>query len=430
MNFELLVLLLKKNVLILAGPEDVDDDVRAEAMQRDGGYLIEYHNEDKAKLYGSLINLLFGNVPEFFRYLMETVRSETESMIEESVYQQRSGRLLDIGLCSAYEAQSVYAWLDPELFDPTGESKTSLGANDLQSAPSFALSLVPPAGVLAEVLAAGVSSEQSWEIACLVNKIAMADQVDFSDVDEMRGVIEKAFGILNLSLEIFAANDTEIAGRLFEDVYVERLFRYGYSGILNLQQRARNIKQSAIGTYLDGPFRAMTDALTKKQPVFYEGLLNEKRNGVRLFTGLRDLQVCEEWLDRLEIQQALFMEHFGFEFPDAEQTDLTGCQITSVEDLTLSDLFLTALANRVLGRSFIPEPVFQDELVGLHGLICQNGQIDPLLREQTVDWLDSLVSGGSSFGDYCFDLWQEEFCAVNVDDLDPRYVGGLIVRLS
>jgi len=94
----------------------------------------------------------------------------------------------------------------------------------------------------------------------------------------------------------------------------------------------------------------------------------------------------------------------------------------------LSDLFLTALANRLLGNAFAPEPLPATSLSTLHQRITVEGQLDATLRAETIRRFDEEVSGLGSFVNWCPDLWAEGFCAVAVDDLDPRYVEGLIVR--
>ena len=93
------------------------------------------------------------------------------------------------------------------------------------------------------------------------------------------------------------------------------------------------------------------------------------------------------------------------------------------------EFFLTSLANKLLGREFQPLPIAEEELAGLHGMVSQTGVLNPRLREETVKWLDSLEPGGGDFAGYCLDIWEEEFCSIGFEDIDPRFVGGLIIRL-
>ncbi len=431
MSFELLILMVKKEVQVLAGPETIEDnDASAEAMPRLAGYQLEYRDETGAKLYGALIDRLFNAVPDFCRYLLEAVRAETESLIEESVYQQRIGRLLDLGFPDVFEARIVYAWLDPDRFEVDEKGKFALGRAGLEPAPGFVLTMVRPSGLLAEILATGLDDETGWELACLINKVAMADRIDIGDIDEVQTVMRKTYGLLNLALEFLAGTDVDAARHLLQEVYGERLFRLGFSLTLRLQSRARALAASTIGPYLDGPFKALLAPMLLPCPRFFEGLEQADREGSRLFSSLDDIRVCEEWLDLLEVQRRLFEDHFDFVLLPPEAFDLTGCTLETTEFLTLSEIFLTALANRLLGRAFRPDPIPAEELTALHRMVCRDGTLVPELIEQTADWLESLEQDGSGFAEYCLEIWQEEFCQVPVEAIDPRYVGGILVKSS
>jgi hypothetical protein len=119
-----------------------------------------------------------------------------------------------------------------------------------------------------------------------------------------------------------------------------------------------------------------------------------------------------------------------FVLPEPAELDLSGCQPDCADDVTLVEFFLTSLANKLMGREFQPLPIAEEELAGLHGMVCQSGELNPRLREETVKWLDSLLPDGGVFAGYCLDIWAEEFCSVGFEDIDPRFVGGLIIRLA
>lgn len=431
LDFELLVLMLLREVQVVSGPEELaDEDVMAENRRRERGYVLDYRDEDGAKLFGALIEVLFRRAPDFCRYLLEAVRSESECLLEESVYRQRSDRLLDQGLPEPDAAQMIYAWLDPDKFVVGREPKLSLGGSASGVVPGAALQLARPGGVLAEVLADGVDENTSWELASLVNKALMAQQVDLGELDQVRDVVEQAYGTLNLALEYLSDDDVDAARRCLRDEYAEQLFRLGSSLILRLQKRARCVQESSIGPYLDRGARVLLDPLLQRRPHFPELLARPERGGVRPFSNLREIRLVEERLARLEVQCRLFEEHFRFPLPAPDDWELAGCHPQQARELELSTIFLTALANRLLGRPFSPQPLSAGDLVKVHALISRGGKLDPALRTQTVPWLESLEVGGGAFGSFCLDLWEEEFCAIAVADLDPRYVGGMIVRVG
>jgi len=429
MNFELLILLIKKEVRVLAGPETIeDDDARVEAVRRDGGYQLDYRDEDGAKLYGALLDRLANADPEFFRYLMESVRAESESLIEESVFQQRGGRLLDLGFPEPFAAREIYARLDPATFRSEEHRKYPLGLAERTLPPGFPLMLARPEGLLKDILAAGLDGAGAWELASLVNKVAMADRIDIGDVGAVRDVIQKTCGLLNLGLEYLAAGDADTAGRLFRDVYSEHLFRLGFSLTQDLQRRAQALADSTIGPYLDPPLRAFLEPLLEAAPRYYTGLEPEGSAEKRWFQSLGDIRLCREWLDHLEVQRRLFEDHFHFTLASAEEYDLEGQPLPAGDDQSLSEIFLTALANRLLGRDFRPQPLGGAELSELHQQVCRNGQLRTELVEETLSWLETLEEGGGAFGEYCLTFWQETLCPVPAGEINPRYIAGILVK--
>jgi len=430
MNFELLTLILKTELEIISGPEAIeDDDARAEAVKREGGYEINYRSENGAKLYGRLLEILQDKDAGFFVYLLETVRAETMIMIEESVYQQRAGRLLDMGIPESFAAQKIYSWLDPELYKKERPIKLAPGSF-ASSAPGFTLTLVRPGGILAELLAEGLDEELAWEMANVTNKVMMADRIEMGDLDQVRAVIGKVDACLNLALEWLAGQDHALARQSLDECYCEDLFRLGYSLILKLQRRGAVLSKTSVAPYLDPNSRACLAALARKPPLYFEGVGDPTRGGARLFADLFEVRAVEQWLERIELQRQIFEVALKFALPEPTMLDLNGCQPGDIEDITLVELFLTSLSNKILGRDFQPLPLAEEELAGLHGMVSQSGRLHPRLRVETVNWLESLIAGGGDFARYCLDIWEEEFCSISFEDLDPRYIGGLIVRLA
>lgn len=432
MEFELLVLIASKLVTITRGPEALlDEDALHERTQMDAIYDVEYADSETAKIVGAFLDILHRHDRDLYIGLMEAVRWESFVELEENAYRFRVMRLQDRGFPDPFEAAGIYAWLDPETFDPARQPKIPLepGEEGVE-APGFFLSAVPAAALLAEVLAGGISDETAWELSFLVNKAMAADRVDVGEPSQVHAEMEESYRYLNLGLEHLSGGSVDKAARLFGQAYIEHLFRVGFSLTLRLRERAQKIQGSLVAPYLDGPFRAFLDGLLRKKPRLFEGAEDETRAGERPFATLRDIRLAEEWLDRLEVQRRLFAEHFPFELPAPAALDLSGCYPDQPDDLTLSDLFLTALANRVLGREFLPRPVPAEELAALHARVCTGGKVVPALREETARWLESLFPGAAAFGDYCLNLWTEELCALKSGELDPRYVGGVIVRLG
>jgi hypothetical protein len=430
-DFELLVLLFKKLITITRGPEDVEDDEEmAELMHRSGGYEIECRDPEQAKVVFAFLDILFRRHHPLYMRLIAAVRWEHETALEEEVYRFRIGRLQDRGFPDPFEAQAIYAWMDPGEFDPRQHRKLPMESGEEGvEAPGFVLSAARPRDLLAEVLAAGIDHETAWELTFILNKVMVADRVDIGEAYQVHGSMEEVYRYLNIALEHLSDGDSATAAHLMEGVYLQTLFRLGFSLTLVLQRRAWKMRDSKIAPYLDGPFRALIDALGRKKPQFYEGMDAENRGGERSFANLHDIRLAEDWLDRLEVQQRLFELRFPFELPAVADLNLDGCVPDDPEDLALSDFFLTALANRILGRAFIPRPVAGEELPALHAKVSSEGKVSEELRLETRHWLNSLEPGAGAFGDYCLDLWEEEFCRLKPEEIEPRFVSGMIVKL-
>lgn len=430
-DFGLLVLTIKKFVTITAAPGDMLDEDLAAERRLEGVYDVDYRDAESAKVVGAFLDLIFRRERDFYLQLMEAVRWEPEVTLEEEVYGARRDRLLDHGFPDPFEALGVYAWLDPDTFDPAQQRKLTLQPGEVGvEAPAFALAAARPKDLLAEILAGGLDHDTCWELTFLINKVMSAERVDVGESSQVREATEEVYRYLNLALEHLSGGDLGTASALFEDCYLEHLFRLGFSLTLQLRRQAKKLAAGRIGPYLDGPLRAFLDALGQRRPRFYEGIEAEERAGERPFANVHDLVLAMAWLDRLAGQRRLFEERFPFDLPTPGELDLAGCAPADPADLTLSDFFLTALANRILGRAFVPRPVPQEELPALHARICREGKLDPELRRETGHWLDSLEPGAAAFGDWCLDLWEQELCAVGAEDLDPRFVSGVIVRLT
>jgi len=432
MDFELLALMVGKWIRVTYTPDDIEDEEERKALiARDGGYGIEYRDSETAKQVGHLLNLLFRHDPAVYWRLMETVRGEPESALEEDVFRWRNGRLLDQGFPEPFEAQVIYAWLDPERADPEAWRRSVPMAFDPDvRAPGYLLVRVTPRDLLAEVLAAGVDQETAWELTYLLNKMVMADGIDIGDARQVDDALRRLYATLNLALESLAGQDVDQAARLFNECYLEYLFRHGHSLALRLARRARPLAASRIAPYIDAPYRALLEGLERRRPECWEGAIEAGRGGFRPFARLSELRQVEECLERLEVQRRLFEEVLPFELPSPEELDLAGCQIDDAAQVGLSVFFLTALANQLLGGDFLPLPLPAAELATLHGLLTRDGRLDPNLRRRLVDRFEAELPGGGAFADWCLAVWDEEFCSVDPAGLDPRFVGGILIRLA
>lgn len=427
----LLILILAKQFTILHAPGDIEDEnLEFEGTRGNGGYVLDYVDAEESKTVTAFLDTLYHLDAGLFYTAMEGVRWETGAQLEEDVYSARCGRLLDLGFTVPHAALAVYARIDCSRFAAVAAKHTPAATYD--DAPVQALRLLEaaaPGGLLAAVMARGIPEEVANDLVLLINKVISADRIDPGDDKELRAATGRVYALLNLALENLCGSDLAAAQQLLDERYPEDLFRYGFSLTLALQQRARALAASPIAPFLDGPFRAGVEILRRDRPAFYEGISQVDRTGERPFAAQADLVAAQEWLAGVEAQMEFFLDVAPFVLPTAETCDLRGCEPEDVSDLTLSDLFLTALANRLLGGAFAPEPLLASSLGELHQHLVSDGGLNAALRAETVRRFDAEVPGLGGFVDWSLTLWAEGFCGMDVSDLDPRYVDGLIVRV-
>jgi len=426
----LLALMLRKLVRVVHGPEDIEDeDLRASAVFRDGGYELDYLEPKAARLVATFLDILIRHDPPLFHRIIEGVRWELEAMLEEDVYEARNLRLLDQGFPDPERVREIYAWLDPDSYTPLAGTKIPPGlGGDGSLAPGFPLAVARRGDLLAEVLAGGLSESHAWELAALANKVMVAEGVEVGNPEEVRASVKGALGILNLALEYYSAGDPQRARELFAGAYLEELFRAGFSLLLRLQRRARALAKVELFTWYGAAHRACIEGLRRERPAFFLGMTAPEKVGERPFASRADLELAEAWLRTLELQQQLFAGPLAGLLPPPDW-DLSGCVPAARADLTLTGLFLTALANRLLGRPFTPQPIPAAELAELQRLVSRDGRVDPALRRETEAWFEGLLPGAGAFAANALDEWQEGLCAVAAKNLDPHYVGGVILRL-
>ncbi len=430
LELEFWALMLASQLTVVQGLEAFDPDLEPPSLDKLAGiYEVEYRTEDAAKIVGRLLTILYSQDCERYLAIMETIRSEMGMILEEECFQFRTGRLLDLGFEDRSSALSVYSYVAPDSFSST--SQRSAAALDLIGFQGgLPLALGTAEALLAEVLAMGLSADTRYRLTLLLNRVMSADGVDIPELSQVRESMTATYRYLNLSLEHLAQGDALRAHELFESSDLQQLFRLGLSLTLDLRKRAMDLRASTIAPYLDGPYRSFLAAICLRHPRLFCGVDREDRAGDRAFATLHDLKLADEWLLRIETQRFLFEEHFPFRLQAPGDLLLEATVPEDPSDITLSEFFLTALGNRLLGREFAPVPIAEQELAQLHALVSDQGKLRQEIRSDAASRLEEARCGAGAFASYCFDIWEQEFCPVALRDLNPDFIGGLIIRRS
>jgi hypothetical protein len=406
---EILALFLKKHLTITRGLEVYDDDDAENAKRLESLYDIEFASEDAAKTIGAFLKILMEHSQENYLLIMEMIRSEVAASLEEEVFQGRNNRLADLGFVPASEAKSIYSYIDPDSFSPGGKSDFRLEADESLN-PAALLVQANPHNLLAEVLTNGLSHELATELCMLANRKMSADGTDISSASEVAITLQELYDTLNLALEYQVGSDASKAEQIVGSTYLLQLYQLGHSLLLQLQHQASQILGGPIGAFLDYPEQLFLDALLEKPPVYYLESSDEMPSQLQAISSRQDLELVSLRLQQIVDLQQLFTEKLPFTLPTTEEED--------ANEVTLSMLLLTAVANQLLGRPFSPAPLAPEDLMLLKAQTLSDGELKTEFATQFQNLIEKLDISCDSFINFCLDCWQEDLHIVDLDNLD------------
>lgn len=409
LDAEILALFLNKHLTITHGIEVFDSDDADNAKRLESLYDIDYASEDAAKIIGALLRIWSEQEQESYLLVMEMIRSEQLTTLEEEVYQSRNNRLLDLGILPTSEAKSIYTLIDTVNFE-TGEKKDfKLEAEGL-SHPQALLNQAQPDNLLADILANGISHSEACELLALINRKMSADAIDISAADQVKSAIQSVYDTLNLALESVAGKNSTDAEQVFKSTYLLRLFQLGFSLIEQNRLRAVAISDSAIYPFLDYPELLFIDSLLETPPCLYLPGDDERPASLQRIRTLQEINSVNFRLGQVEILSEVFLDNSPFTLPNSGNED--------ADPPSLAQLYITAAANQLLGHPFLPEPITTADLRSLREKTIVDGSLDAEFSAQFINLTQQLNAGLSFFADFCLEIWLESFCT---DDTTAVY---------
>jgi hypothetical protein len=277
----------------------------------EGRYVVEFLPE--AGDYGTLKQLLEDLYSEDVfatTRLLESLRWEVPTELEETARRWRDGRLRDLGFPDLDEALAFYARTTPQ----ESSTKSAAGA---AGAPSTSALTSRPAGaatLLEDALSRleGHDRDHAEEgLVYALNAALVANAISLDEVEEVRGALADARATLSLGLELLSGGDGDAAARVLAERPVREIFQAGLQEPYRLQSRARRIAQSArlpqaqTVTLLDPPLSHAVEALQRKRPVWPDPADPRRRRAL----GTRaEVAQAEQMLDEAEGVVALLRE--------------------------------------------------------------------------------------------------------------------------
>lgn len=265
-------------------PDHLEGDI---GTSPDGVYAIVFpDNEDRAALLRALITRLYAVDRVLAWTLLEAVRWELMSEMEEYAYKWRNSRLEEFGFIAREEAVEVYSYIDPARFRAQLDRGTQL-AERMERVLTQTVDL--PAvledefdeeffvfNALAQVRDEVAYQRIVYQIGALNNRTMIADGVEPGEVESGREVARRTLGYLSLGLDFLSRADLGRAAEILSTVAIKRVFQVGFSLPRKLQSQLAALEERPTLTLAEGERysllnpdeRALAESLDRPRPTF------------------------------------------------------------------------------------------------------------------------------------------------------------------
>jgi hypothetical protein len=437
-DLEFIELLLKKFLKVTtADGEPIETSDRIPGFTLDQYYFIHFKEKAAWAVFVPFLQILYRIDEEGYRRLMESLIVELDSEMEEVGYRLRNARMADYGFPDFEEALEIYRFVNPDSLIPErGPSVSRIPGGTERISPPFYLTFQGEGSFLSSVLSRIDDPEEQnrikIELAALSNKAMVAEPIDLFEIDEMKKVTQKVFHYLNLGLQYVSGEEEVKAREALHSFPLQKIFQCGVGATLLLRSKAESIlKEPWFSgdrenlTFLDPPHLEKFEGVLRKRPVLYRDGIPED------FKSLQDFRETKTLLEMVEAATRFLGEKLHVYPKRLKELD---------PEVTLSTIFLTALANQDLKATFQFEPIERGQLKNLFSRIFERdeqgkGVIRMEIKNGLKNALCSMEADENrrihllAFKDFCLDLFEEEFGRVPPEEeIDPRFVKCLLIQ--
>ena len=389
-----------------------------------------------------LTRLAENDFPRYQTFLLESVGLLLAEQ-EEETYRLRNVRLAEKGFLPFDEAVGVYQHLDLDDLkardkrpprDQQGEGRQT--PHFVHSVPDGAVPWAQAVTLLDDDL---LRQSVAQEMAALVNQLVMADQQKIQSRDDLKQVMDKANGYVQIALERLAQkegvdeNQPVHMRRYISQYALHDLFRLGFSQVLQIKWRADKWRikawfrtQKLPLSFWDQQWMGTLGGLLLKKPRYFS---NRPDALYTEFSALNEVTEAQSILEQVMAMDTFFSQ---LKLP------VKGPRSTL---LTWKNLLLTMWCRQRLNlphklasidlKRF--RPFFKHELMRFESGV---GGVRRSAKEDFLGWL-SQKSGwtagmirdrvGVSL-DHLFHQIEEQLGGVRPAHLDPRFIELFIVR--
>lgn len=316
MDYEMIIAGLKKVVEVLKPEwEYAADEIMGDKpyFTLDGLYYIST-TEDNFETIKLAIEVMYQYARPQYVEVMEGLLSEMDYEMEEEAYRRRQTRLSERGFPETDSAIQIYRRLTREEFEKLPKKKLNGAKKDNleEVAPHYPVLFSKERLFLDDVLL-NLSKEPvevlqsiQEELIWLTNKVLASEGINLASEEKVRHAIERVRRFVNIGLEALSDKQVERAMVLVKEIWLEYLFRQGFSELVRLRDRLEDVIRKYWGKnekpfldFLGEPYENVCRGLLVPHPVFYDPEEKREIDQTRDFKNLEEVQSTGKLLDVL-----------------------------------------------------------------------------------------------------------------------------------
>jgi hypothetical protein len=389
----------------------------------------------------------FETLAAFDHVTYQNVLMESSSVIlaesEEEAYRQRNVRLAEKGFLPYEEAIGIYQPLKAQDFEKQSPKFTATDPERklFLPVPLYSAGMLEKENLFTDALKRieidDVLDQVQTEFAGLCNQIIAADQKNIREKDELKSIVQKACGYLNVGLEQLTEDDSVLdvnrSTALIQSYPLSSIFKVGYGFALELKWRAEKWrkkswfeKEGLLLSFWGEDWLGVLGGLLIKKPLFYDNY----KTGVlyREFISMEDVKKTENALNEIIAFDEL-LSRMTIQLDPVVNGFITYKNLV----LTLWVIYYLGLPEEPLSITLDEFKLFFDDLWAGKD---KPRKTSPSMKKLFLNWLSvrtslTLHEISQSLGQTLENLFNElesAYGEVSQKDLDQRYISLFLIE--
>lgn len=281
----------------------------------DSRFAVEPLEEGEPATIGMLmLDAMFKYNPRQGSSILSLVRYTTRIELEETAFENRTGRLEQHGFVDYYDALSIYSGPGAGERQGVPERKKEIeaipGEEIMGNLPAIFADSILGGKFLLHAFQHVTDPEESdrcaHELTALGNRILSANLVNFGELEAIRPALEEMRDFLTIGLEHLTGNRAEEAPAALRKNYIQTIFKVGFDRVARLRDLADSIAsiKGVNLSSLDQPDVDFLEGVRRFRPL----LSQEGR--YRNFQSVVDVEKARAKLDALRLMAETFITTF------------------------------------------------------------------------------------------------------------------------